>query len=176
MPRKMVDEDTLKRNIDWNINLIATQVRHAQLAKTRAKSGYYKLAVIVCASIVEAMLHLLLRRKLGQAGKIFTGEKETYEPHALPNNLNPPDTKLVIAKQREIVVPISDNPDFGRMNTACHQHGIFNKRIFNKVDKIRKTRNKIHLQGVDHVDRSYTKRDLDGISSTMNELLILAYR
>jgi hypothetical protein len=79
MPSVLVDEATLRQNIDWNIGLIATQVGHANSAKTRARSGYYKLAIIIAASIIEALVHLLLRRTVGDEGGISTGEKETYE-------------------------------------------------------------------------------------------------
>jgi hypothetical protein len=81
----------------------------------------------------------------------------------------------VIAKQRDEVIPIGRNPDLGRMNKACLIQGIYDEALSIKIDKVRKTRNKIHLQGVDHVDRSYTKRDLKSVSDVMQSLLILVY-
>ena len=44
-------------------------------------------------------------------------------------------------------------------------------RKFNKIEKIRHLRNKIHIQGLEDLDRSYRRHELEFIGSVMNELL-----
>ncbi len=175
MSRKIVNEPTLRQNISWNLDLIAVQVRHAELAQTRGRSGYYKLAIITSASIIEALVHLLLRRHLGADGIVKTGDKECFECQALPATFNPPGSTLAICRQREVTISIDSNPDFGKMNKICFQYKIFTKSIFDNVENVRKIRNKIHLQGLDHIDRSYTKKDLGKVSKTMEHLLSEVY-
>jgi hypothetical protein len=67
----------LRENVNWNIELIATQLEHVQKAKGRARSGYYKLAVIIGASIVEAFVHVLLLNNIQDGEILKTGKRET---------------------------------------------------------------------------------------------------
>jgi HEPN domain-containing protein len=58
------NDGALRANIEWHIDLIAIQIAHAKKVKGRARSGYYKIATILAASIVEALVHALLIKKL----------------------------------------------------------------------------------------------------------------
>lgn len=167
------NERILDGNIKWNIRLIATQLRHAEKAKVRARSGYYKIAVILTLSIVEALVHALLVKKLGIVGSFSTGKIETYECSSLPKKFYPEDIELAICKQREEIIKISKNPNFSVLNNTCLKLSLFSNNLFQKVEWARKIRNKIHLQGLDRIDRSYNKRDLEKISGIMNDLLSL---
>ena len=61
--------------------------------------------------------------------------------------------------------------DFKKVNEICFKLGVFSKKFFKKIEKIRNLRNKIHIQGLSNLDRSYTKKELEFISSIMNDLL-----
>lgn len=163
---------TFRKNIEWNLTLVASQTRHAEQVKGRARSGYYKLAIIVSASIVEALVHALLVKKLGVNGEIYTGNIELYESYQLPKVFSHSGVDLAICKRRKEKLLLSKYPDFSVINKACLSQKIYTQRIYKKVDWVRKTRNKIHLQGLDHVDRSHTKVSVEKISSVINDLLI----
>ena len=165
-------KDILHSNIEWHIELIAIQINHAKKVKGRAKSGYYKLATILGASIVECVVHALLVNRLGNSGVIYTGGKIAYECQQLPKNFNDKH-ELAICKRKPETLELKKNPDFAVLNNACLKEEIFSKRIFNKVDVIRKNRNKIHLQGLKHIDRSYTIADIEKVSATISVLLDL---
>lgn len=66
---------------------------------------------------------------------------------------------------------LNKQTDFKKVNEVCLVLKIFSKKLFNKIEKVRKLRNKIHIQGLNNLDRSYTKNELEFISSVMNELL-----
>jgi hypothetical protein len=171
--QNLINEETLRANMEWHIELIAIQIGHARKVKGRARSGYYKIATILAASIVEAMLHGLLIRKLGTDGVIITGEKEVYECHPLPKKFysTTNEDELIIGKRRLEKIKIARNPDFAVLNTTCLKENIFSKRLFRKVDSVRKMRNKIHIQGLTYVDRSYTKNDIEKTSRVVNHLI-----
>jgi len=169
------NEAILRANIEWHIQLIAIQVRHAEKVKGRARSGYYKLATLLIASIVEAIVHALLVRKLGIDGVISTGDYETYECSPLPKKFCPQDD-LVICKRRKEEIKLRKNPDFAILNHTCLKEQLFSKSFLNKVESVRKIRNKIHIQGLGHIDRSYTKNSVEKLSEVMNNLLNLYYR
>jgi hypothetical protein len=168
-----LNDETLRANIEWHIELIAIQIEHAKNVKGRARSGYYKIATILAASIVEAILHGLLIRKLGADGVILTGEKEVYECHPLPKKFYPDtgEDELVIGKRRPEKIKIARNPDFAVLNNTCFKEKVFSKRLFKKVDSVRKMRNKIHIQGLTYVDRSYTKNNVETASVVVNNLI-----
>jgi hypothetical protein len=54
---------------------------------------------------------------------------------------------------------------------VCLKKGLFTKRLFNKVEAVRAIRNKIHIQGLEYVDRSYTQHDVERIAMIADELL-----
>jgi len=168
------NESILRGNIEWHIELIAVQIRHAEKVKGRARSGYYKLATLLVASIVEAVVHALLIRKLGIDGVISTGDYETYECSLLPKTFCPQED-LVICKRRSENIQMRKNPDFAVLNRACLKEKLLSEKLFKKVESVRKIRNKIHIQGLDYIDRSYTKNNLVKLADVMNSLLSLYY-
>ena len=166
------NEVILRGNIDWHIQLIAIQVSHAEKVQGRARSGYYKLAVLLIASIVEAVVHALLVRKLGTDGVIETEDYETYECLSLPEGFSLKG-EVAICKKRKKIFQLKKNPDFAVLNNACVRERLLSLKLFNEVESIRKVRNKIHMQGLDHIDRSYTKSSVERFSEVMDNLLIL---
>ena len=50
------------KNVEWNLVQIAVQVGHAEKVRTRARSGYYKSAIMLAAAIVEALAYKILEK------------------------------------------------------------------------------------------------------------------
>ena len=169
------DTDTLRATINWHIELIAVQISHAQKVKGRARSGYYKMATILGATITEGLVHAILKKKLGADAIISTGKKITYECQPLPKKFSTGD-ELVIGRRKDEKIELKKNPDFSILNNTCLREGFFTERVFNKVEKVRKMRNKIHLQGLSHIDRSYTLNNVREVSGTVDALIDLYQR
>jgi|GEM_PF-4522871 len=61
-------DDTLRKNIAWNLKQVVIQLSHAHKVKGKARSGYYKIALMLDCSVVEALAHELSRRYLKDLG------------------------------------------------------------------------------------------------------------
>ena len=165
-----MNTETFDKNVEWNLEQIAVQVGHAEKVKTRARSGYYKSAVILAAAIVEALAYKVLE-------KSNSLEMPFEDWRCIRSNLLPQQYKsdrgerLSICERIKPKFKLNKQTDFKKVNEICFALRIFSKKLFNKIEKIRKLRNKIHIQGLDNLDRSYTKSELEFIGSVMNELL-----
>ena len=165
-----MNTETFNQNVQWNLEQIAVQVGHAEQVKTRARSGYYKSAVILAAAIVEALAYKVLEKN-------NTLKMPMEDWHCVRSNFLPQQYKsdkgerLSICERTRFEFKLNKQTDFKKVNQVCLILKIFSKKLFNKIERVRKLRNKIHIQGLDNLDRSYTKSELEFISSIMNELL-----
>ncbi len=78
---------------------------------------------------------------------------------------------LSICEREQSKFKLGKQTDFKKVNEVCCKLGIFSSKFFKKIEKVRSLRNKIHIQGLSNLDRSYNKRQLDFISSVMDSLL-----
>jgi hypothetical protein len=162
--------DAFNKNVKWNLEQIAVQVGHAERVKGRARSGYYKAAIVIAASIVEALAYKILEKN-----KILEMPLEDWEcknSHLLPENfVVSSGSRLSICERIQQKFLLTKFTDFKKVNEICLKLKLFSKKFFNKIEKVRKLRNKIHIQGLDAIDRSYRKKELEFVSSVINELL-----
>lgn len=162
-------ESTLTENIKWNLEQMVVQFGHAQNVKGRARSGYYKAAIMLAASVVEALAFTILSRsKL----KMPLGDWQCRNSSFLPKFCQSKNGyRLSVCERIQPVFKLERNTDFKKVNEVCLELKIFPKRFFKKIEKVRILRNKIHIQGLGNIDRSYTKKELEFVSSVINELL-----
>ena len=60
------ETDVFWENIHWNIDQIAVQQAQAEKVNGRAKSGYYKAAILLASSVVEALAYKLLEQEIAR--------------------------------------------------------------------------------------------------------------
>jgi len=161
----------LENNIRWHIEQIAVQVGHADRVKGRAKSGYYKVAILLAAAVVEALAHIILVRELNKGVALPKGPWECYESHSLPQSYQSGTQLLAICKRRQSIFKLTKKTDFAIVNKISYDLNIFSNAFFKRLEWIRATRNNIHLQGLDRIDRSYTKRQLDSVGYAIDKLI-----
>lgn len=171
MPSVVRISDTLRGNIDFSIKQIIAQTVHAKSVKGRARSGYYKVAILLAAAIAEALAHTILKEKLDGGVTPPPGAWECYECHDLPPSHQPTTHHLSICKRRRTLFQLTYNTDFIRANEMCRDLGIFSNAFYKKMERVRTTRNRIHLQSLSSADRSYNKKQLDSISNVVNKLI-----
>ncbi|NCO24987.1 hypothetical protein GW901_00470 [Candidatus Parcubacteria bacterium] len=160
---------TFTENIRWNLEQIVVQFRHAEKVKGRARSGYYKAAIMLAASVVEALAFKILSES---NLKMPLGDWQCKNSSFLPEFCQSKNGyKLSVCERIQPVFKLERNTDFKKVNEICLELKIFSKRFFKKIEKVRILRNKIHIQGLGNIDRSYTKKELEFVSSVMNELL-----
>ena len=165
-----MDVDTFNKNVEWNLEQIAVQVGHAERVKTRARSGYYKSAIILAAAIVEALAYKILEQNnsLEMPLEDWQCVRSSFLPQQYKSDKG---ERLSVCERIKPKFKLNKQTDFKKVDEVCFALKIFPKKLFNKIQKIRKLRNKIHIQGLNNLDRSYTKHELEFISSVMNELL-----
>ena len=149
-------------NIEWNLQLVVAQMAHAKEVKTRARSGYYKIAFFLSASIIEALVHQLLRDRLDTlpANQIPFMDWECSDFDELAKKYCLNHIKLAICKRRHPRFELTSRTDFKTVNDKCLELGVFNNALFVKIEKIRILRNKVHLQGQDRASRRWARSDV----------------
>ena len=163
-------DETFKKNIQWNLELIAVQVGHAEHVKGRARSGYYKTAIVLGSSIVEALSYRVLEKN--NTLEMPLEDWECRNSQFLSESFKSTNgSRLSICERAQKNFSLTKFTEFKKVNEVCFKLNLFSKGFFKKIEKIRTLRNKIHLQGLKFIDRSYTKSELEFISSVMNELL-----
>lgn len=163
--------DSFSENVRWNLRQVTVQVEHANKVNGRAKSGYYKAAIIMAASVVEALAYKILEQN-NTALEMPFEDWEYKNCSILPSRYKSVDgCNLVICETYKPVFCLNKHTDFSKVNRVCAKLGIFSDGFFMKIDKVRELRNKIHIQGLGNIDRSYTKKELEFVSSVLEELL-----
>ena len=128
-----MESNTFEQNVVWNIKQIAVQVGHAEKVKTKAKSGYYKVAIILTASIVEALAFKLLSES--QKGKempfddwVCLNSSLLSEKYTSKDGL-----RLSICERKQPRFELRRTTDFKKVNEICFKLGVFSKKFFKKI-------------------------------------------
>lgn len=163
-----IGDGILKANILRRFTLASIQLSHATTVYGRARSGYYQAAAMFLASIVEALLHIIVEKAKNQ-GKEFPIITEYKGYTALPKNFFGED--VFVCRQISSPLKIVKNTDFKEVIKCCDQLQLIPNGLPKKCHKIRDLRNRIHLMGRSQTDRKYTKKDIDEIGSIIENLL-----
>jgi hypothetical protein len=157
-------------HLKWNIKQISVLAGHAENVKGKARSGYYKAAIIIAASVVEALAYKLL--ELNNDLPMPLDDWRCTRSELLSGNYIAVDgSRLSICARAQPTFKLDKFTDFKKVNEVSLKLNIFTNRFFKKIDKVRVLRNKIHIQGLNSSDKSYTKKELEFVSSVMSELL-----
>ena len=162
-------------NIEWTIEQVAVFIVEAKDKPRNQRSHYYKAAYFFTASIVEALVFLIVK-KYCEANKINTRKQYTYDLlHNLPKEIMAGKHKSVgIYAKNEHDFEWKDDLDFHKLNEIAKINGILDEKLVRKLENVRRRRNRIHMQSLKRKDHRYTKRDVDSASSAIPELVTLA--
>jgi hypothetical protein len=161
--------EVFKKNVEWNMGQVATQLIHAGGVNGRARSGFYKVTVMLAASVVEALAFKFL--EIHSSCEMPLDDWTCRESHLLPEQYMSDGCRLSVCKRTQEKFELKKHTDFKKINEVCRKLSLFSDKFFGDIEKIRTLRNKIHIQGLEYVDRSYTKRELKFISSVIPLLL-----
>lgn len=161
--------EVFKKNVKWNVDQASTQFAHAGRVNGRAKSGFYKVAIMLAASVVEALAFKFLETNNGL--EMPLDEWICRESYLLPEHYVSNGYRLSICKRSQEKFELKKYTDFKKVNEVCHKLSLFSNNFFIDIERIRALRNKIHLQGLEYVDRSYTRKEFEFISSIISILL-----
>jgi len=127
------------------------------------------------ASITEAVLHYCALRCIG---KSFKEIDWTYQRinvlYSFGEDHDPPNLQIVTADRVKKSRFLSGYIDFQVLNKLCLREKIIDDDLFKEVQDVRKLRNKIHLFGLELVDRQYTPVQVDMVAKTASKVIAIA--
>ncbi len=153
-----VDNDTLRANLDIAIHHITELVAIADNYDKTLSSSFRKTIIINTASIIEALLLWKLRKKIKTKEVELSNEWRFYDVITL---YKISASEVVIGAKRKKEKKQLDKLDFVYIIDLCVNHKIVTEQFSKELHKVRKLRNKLHLGGLEEVEKEYTKEDLN---------------
>lgn len=133
----------------------------------------FKTIILFTASIIEALvnykLHELIKKNKIDESKIMGKDEKFFivkQFHKISNTEEICGIKKTVKPKK-----LSERIDFQELNRAAKRSGLFTKELFEKAEKIREIRNRIHTYALKEVDDKYTKDEINSIFS-MASLII----
>mgnify|MGYP001598647337 FL=1 len=140
---------------------------------TTIASSVHKDMIVHSGTIIESCLHHCVRRY------IDSGTLESED--IMPSDWDVKDSKdLYVISETEKVCGVTmhkktehfkDNTNFIVVNRAAQKAGILDATLFDKAEKAREMRNKIHLAGQSGIDGAYTKAESKKMFDLANEII-----
>lgn len=175
MPPSPISNTVLARNIDIALTEAIVQISHAEQVGTRARTGYYKVAMLLLASVIEAQLHHLIILHEANDSTIFDGHgKKKLVKIAQLNSANLGTTKaLFICEEVIESFKLSKHTLLAAMNDFCLANSFIPARLKANIDSVKDKRNELHLQSLRTVSRTFTRDMIDKAGYTVAELFEL---
>lgn len=136
------------------------------------RSSFRKTVIIYTASIIEALLMSMLKKnktedELSQAHPVFKVDKLIYEINSV---------ERIVLGRNEVKTDKCrfDKLNLDQLNDLCKKHDIISKAVFDRVDKVRILRNRLHISTLKVVEKDYSKQDLEFVFSVAREVKNLA--
>jgi hypothetical protein len=157
-----IQNETLRLNVvisfQYIVFLIAL-IDDLELEETTVSSSIYKNMIVQTGTIVESCIHYCLKKCI-ESGEIKSSDvmSEDWGIKEIKKIYNISDDEYVFGAVRyKKIEHLTDQTQSMAVNRAAKRAGILSEDIFEKTEKLRKLRNKIHLAGLQVVDGSYDK-------------------
>ena len=173
-----ITNDILARNLAVAIRKVYVQTGHAESVGTRARTGYYKMAVYSMASVVEALLHYVIQLETSTDPSLLSRVTDTkFKPvHVIKASrlsVFGATEDLTIGKYVKYDFKLSKHTMLDKMNEFCFATGLIDARLHKEIIYIRNKRNEIHLQGLSSTKRNFTKAMVDRTAAVADNLYAL---
>ena len=136
------------------------------------RSSLHKTIIIHLASIIEASLHYCVL-KLGF--KDFEKDWKYINInilHTFEANQKNPHTEIISGKRLKKKEKLSGYIDFLQLNRFCLTTAkLYDKKVYDEIEVVRKLRNRIHLISLSGSDRAYNKKDLNSVAAMTKKVL-----
>lgn len=169
---EFIKNQILKENIAISIQYILFLLKITKNDENQGSIKYsiYKNIIIYVASIVESLLHFTLKEGIDN-GLILENEvlnsTEKYENSKILYKID--DNRVIIGAEKRIAFEkLKDTTQFLTINKACKKAKIINDYLFERVEKLRDERNKVHLAGLKKVYNFYSQEDLKYTFETLD--------
>jgi hypothetical protein len=161
----------LRKNIVLTMRQVIVFAVLSERSMKEAKIAYYKSMILLAASMVEALAHLLLKQALKGKQDLPFGDWEYKEAHLIKQiNSN---HEIVWCKRKRGPQRLSNGTPFKSVNKFCLELRVIPENLHTDCEKVRNLRNKIHLMGLSSIDRNYKKADAEFVLSVALDLIKL---
>ena len=162
----------INENILWNIEQIALFLAEAKEKPINQRSRYYKASFLFIASVIEALLFMIIKKYHSSHKIEYRCEYEYKQLCQLSNKLfKSTSGQIGIYDKKELDFELNEKIGLQSMNQIGFKYKLFDKRVYNKIDKIRRKRNRIHLQSLSEKDHRYTKRNVEYAASVLLKII-----
>lgn len=165
-------DNVLRKNLDiafdYTVELVI--ISNSYLKK-EIRSSFRKTIIIYTASIIEALLVLSFKKKI-KTEKV-TLEDWQYKDIRLIHKISENPAEEIIWGRRSREIKKLKNLDFCRISRLCLKHKIVTKKIFSDLEKVRKLRNRLHIGGLETIEKDYRKRDIEFVFGVAKNVKII---
>lgn len=165
-----IDDDNLRKHMWDAMEFIADLLTVSDRFPNDKKNYFYKTCILYSASLIESNIHFCILKLW------FTEYKSSNWSYKLIKELHVCDDwiKIMSWKREKEMISINWTIDFNVLNSFAYKTAwIYNENMFNKIDKIRKLRNQIHLMKLEDIDRTFSQNQLNEVFDTSRELFKL---
>jgi len=133
------------------------------------ESIFYKTCILYTSSIIEAHLNYCLIELWNTTYTWDWKYKDTNKLYRYEENWK--DIEVIWCKRFKEIKKFTDYTDFAVLNKFSFRNAnLYWEELYNKIDKVRWLRNKVHLIKLDDIDRMFTKRQMNEVFDTVSEI------
>ena len=169
-----VDDVVLQKNLDIAFNHIAqlASLSESKIYSDALRGSFRKSAMVNTASIIEALLLWMLKKKLKETDL----KKETTSFKILKEIYSVNDRERIVLGRDEVKIEHRkfSKLNFAEINPLCREQRIIREELYKKIDQVRVARNGLHIGGLAKVEEGYSKKELEFIFSVAKEVKSLA--
>lgn len=172
---RSLSDGVLRKNVSWAIDDVVAQITLAERVRGRARTTYYKAAILQAAAIVEALLHDYLKTICTQQPQLLNHVTRFKTSREATSLVQLPAATLGTTKELWVCEikrsQIDRMSSFKDMNDLALEIGVISQRLYGSLEYVRNKRNEIHLQTLSTTQRRYNNQILERVSGVMLQIL-----
>lgn len=136
-------------------------------------SSHRKTLIIYTASIVEALLLYKLRKHVDgdSIPESNNNDKWKYWDMKLIYKIPNTEEQVIAGKRKPKQTEIKlEKMNFESLNYHCKDTGLIDPKLFEDIKKLKTMRNRLHIGGLNKVEKGYTKSNLTFAFSVAQKL------
>lgn len=174
-----VSDKTLRQNLAINLQYIIFLTSYEESNDLSGPLSYsiFKNIILYAASIVEGVLHYALKRLIEMEkideNKVMPFFIEKWQEVKVLHKIDPHLSVCggLRTKKKE---ELKGDTQFLTLIRAAFKAGIITDSLRDRIDNLRKLRNRIHLAGLQYVDNTYDKSDIEVQFLVMSHVIDVA--
>lgn len=158
----IINNKFLRNNVQNTLEHTIYMIHSAEsLDKGRPMSYNYKIAIVHIGSIVEAMLQDLLERQPQKQIQEFSWGWKYKNINNLYEKKD--GTQIISGERHKKHFKMTSGTPFKQIIDLSEHLGILNNKLAEDCHKVRESRNKIHLHGIQKREKLFIKEDVNDI-------------